>query len=110
MLLEQLSDFLGRRRRTTTREHRAIAADQELREVPGDVLVALLVRMAVLQELVEIAGSVSVYLDLREHREVDVVLGADEVQDLFVAARLLGAELVARKAEDAEAPGLVLVV
>jgi hypothetical protein len=110
MLLELLCNFLRSGSRVETSANRAIASDQELGEVPSDVLVARCVRIAVLEELVEIAGAVSVHLDLREHRKIDVELGPNEVQNLVVAARLLGAELVAWKAQDVEALGLVVSV
>ena len=62
------------------------------------------------QPLVERSRSVTVHLDLGEHREGDVVGGGGELEDLLVGAGLLGAELVAREAEDGEALVLVLFV
>src|SRR5262245_64039177 len=47
----------------------------------------------------------AVDLELRAHREADAVIRRAERPDLLLAARLLGAELVARKSDD----GKVLV-
>jgi hypothetical protein len=79
------------------------ASPRSAREVPGDVLVPVFVRIAGFQEAVEVAGAASVHLDLREHRELDAELRRDELLDLFVGARLLLPELVAGEAQDVQA-------
>ena len=71
---------------------------QEFGEVPGDVT-----RLSGLEQIIERAGAIPVDLDFFEHRERNVELRLSERQDLFVAARFLGAKLVARKRQDAEA-------
>ncbi len=81
-------------------DHLPLVAHQELREVPGDVFVALFVGVARLEELVEVTGAVAVHLDLGEEREADAELRGCELLDLLVAAGLLRAELVAGKTED----------
>ncbi len=64
MLRERLRDLFWSGSRTESLDHGSGAIDKELGEVPGDVLVALLVRLFGLQELVEITSAVSVDLDL----------------------------------------------
>ena len=108
VLLQLDGNLLWRDGRPPTSQDLSVPADEKLGEVPANVLVALFVRIAALEELVEIASSVPVDLDLGEHREVGVVLGAGEFEDLFVRTGLLGAELVAREAQDVEALVLVL--
>ncbi len=58
--------------------------------------------MVDLQELVEIAGTIAVDLNLGEHWEVNVVLLGDKLEYLRVAARLLLSELIARKTDDSK--------
>jgi hypothetical protein len=97
-------DFFGRGDRPEPFNDSALAVDQELLEVPGDVGPAGLAA----QPLVELAGPVAVDLDLVKERERDVVRAGREFEDLGIRSRLLTGELVAWKAEDAEA--LVLEV
>jgi len=58
--------------------------------------------------LVEVAGGVAIHLDLGEEREAGAELRGGELEDLGVAPRLLGAELIAGKAQNAETTGLVV--
>ena len=114
---------IGRRHgRLVALDDLAVAADQELGEVPLDLVGAVCVRpdlrdgvveAAVLraevagrlgaQLLVQRVGVRAVDLDLGEHREGHVVGGLAEVLDLLVAAWLLLLELVAGKPEDLQA-------
>jgi hypothetical protein len=107
---ELLSDFLGCDLWPEAPHDRSGSIDQELGEVPGDVLLAFLVRLLGLEELIELTGPVAVDLDFGEHRKIDVVLRLGEFQDLGVGSGLLGAELVARKGENREALGPVIFV
>src|SRR5690606_33663729 len=89
-------------------DHPAVAADQELGEVPLDRVDAEQAALLVLQPLPQRVGGGAVDLDLGEHREADVVGQRAEIADLVRIARLLVAELVAGKAEHHQA--LVAVV
>ena len=77
--------------------------DEELGEVPRDFSFAIFVGQRRRQVVVEIAGIIAIDHDLREHREVDAVLGGRKFEDFRVGSRLLGSELVARKTENGEA-------
>ena len=46
-------------------------------------------------------GVIAVDIDLTEHVELDVVFASSKLFDLGFCARLLGSELVARKAKNA---------
>src|SRR5690554_1335224 len=52
----------------------------------------------------------AVHLDLLVHREADAVILLTEFADLFVGARILLAELIAREAEDLQAAALVFLM
>jgi hypothetical protein len=110
VLVEFGSDVFGRDGRSIAFQDLSIAPDEELGEVPADVLVALFVRVAALEIAVGVTGAVPVDLDLREHREVDVVLRTGKLEDLFVRSGLLAAKLIAREAKNVEATTLVLFV
>jgi hypothetical protein len=97
-----LADLLGSDLRGEARDDLPGPIDQELREIPGNVGVAVLVRLLRFQEIVEVTGPVAVDFDLREERKSDTVSGFRELQDFGVAAGLLAAELIARESEDRE--------
>ena len=98
MVLEILPNLVGRNAGLIALKHPAIRIDQELGEVPGNVA-AFGARLPRLEITVQVAGTRPVDLDLLEHRKVRVVAGRGELEDFRVRARLLPAELVARKAE-----------
>ena len=56
---------------------------------------------------IERVAAFAVDFDLGKHREVDVVVGGRELEDLLIGPRLLTAELVAREAQN---PDPVVVV
>mgnify|MGYP003640632812 CR=1 FL=1 len=76
-----------------------VFADQVLAEVPSRNLVRLLLQEGVDRRL----GVARLDLTLRKHREGHAELVGAELLDLLGTARLLSAELVARKAEHGEA-------
>jgi len=100
---EVLGDLFGGHGRGEARDHLPLLADQELREVPLDVFVPLFVGVARFEELVELTSTAAVYLDLREDREVGVVVRGGKLEDLGVRSRLLLPELVAGEGQNAEA-------
>src|SRR5205823_15076889 len=83
---------------------------QELLEVPPDVAGGPLSVRDLGQRRVERVTVLAIDVDLVEERELDLEVDVAEVRDLFVRARLLAAELVAREAEDDEAAVLVRLV
>ena len=85
----------------------AIAVDEELFEVPGDVGSITLLR---LQPGVQLACAITVDLDLGEHRKCGVVLRRGELEDLGIGAGLLQTELVTREPENDETGCLVVFV
>jgi hypothetical protein len=101
------SDVLGRGHGGEPLDDVALAVDEELLEVPRDVGAVTGLR---LEPGVQLARPLAVDLDLREQREGAVVLRGRELEDLGVGARLLCTELVAREAQDGEAPVLVVFV
>src|ERR1700685_3357522 len=107
----------------------SLSIDEELREVPLDLVGALrfrtdlrdrLIEVPVLgpevsrcllaQERVERVGISAVDVDFGEHREGDVVGCLAKGLDLGVAARFLLLELVAGKSEDLQAAVLAVPV
>jgi hypothetical protein len=89
-------------------QHLPVPGDQELRKVPDDILFPIGVGIPCLEELVELASAVTIHLDLGKDREAGVVLRGGELENFGVGPRLLGAELIAGKAQNVEF--LVLVV
>jgi hypothetical protein len=89
-------------------EHLSVPGDQEFRKVPDDVLLPVGVGISRLEEPIEVADAVAIYLDLGEDREGDVELRGGEFENFGVGARLLGAELIAGKAQNAELLGLAV--
>src|SRR5687768_6906300 len=84
--VEQLLDVrphvLRRDLRSEPRHDVALPVDEELLEVPRDVALGALTRLLGLQPVVELTCFVAVDLDLREHREVRLVLRRGELPDL----------------------------
>ena len=110
MIRQLLGYFLGRHRRLETGQDLAIRAHEEFREIPRDVLGTVRRRVPRLEEGIEIASPGTIDFDLRKHGEVDAVGRFRELQDLFVRAGFLLAELIAGKAQDREALILVVIV
>ena len=88
----------------------AVGADEELREVPLDALHPQEARRLTGQPAEERIGGVAVHVDLGHHRKCHTVVQLAELGDLVVAAGVLVGELVAREADDGQAPVLVLGV
>ena len=78
----------------------AVAADEELLKVPLDALKAHEAGLLLLEPLIEGRGAVAVDVDLLHDGEADAIVDLAEVLDVVVGPGLLGAELVAGKAED----------
>jgi hypothetical protein len=110
VLGEGFANLFRRHLRLEARQDLAVFAHQELREVPGDVFVAVRGGVPLLEEPVQVTGAFAVDLDLGEDRKLGAELLPGESQDLVVGPGLLGAELVAGKAEDAEALAAMILV
>ncbi len=104
------ADFLRCYLGSISLDDRPRTINQELGEIPGDVLIALFVGLFRFQKFVEITRAVAVDLDLREHRELHIVGRCGELQNLRVGSRLLRAELIAGKGENVEAARLVALM
>ena len=121
-MLEVRLNVGGRHGRLVTLDDLSLPIDEELREIPLDLVGAFrfgadfrnrLVEVPVLgpevsgrlsaQVLVERVGIGPVDVDLGEDREGDVVVRLAERLDLGVTARLLLLELVGGKSQDLEA-------
>src|SRR5436190_2006952 len=73
-LLDVRSHFLRSHLGSEPLDDGALPVDEELLEVPRDVALRALAGLLVLQPLVQLARVVAVDRDLREHREVRLVL------------------------------------
>ncbi len=102
MRLRRFADFFRRHLRRKPLQDLPVTADQKLGEVPGDRLVALFVGIARLEKLIDLACSVSIDLDLREHRKRDRVFRCRKLENFSVGSGFLSTELVARKCKNAE--------
>src|SRR5215207_3945766 len=92
------------------RDLRAVGGDDEFFEVPTNVA-RLAARICDRRErLVDFVAARSVDFDLLGDRERDAVVRRAELLDLLGAARLLTAELVARKSDHREALRSVLLL
>jgi len=78
----------------------AVAADEELLEVPLDPLQAHEARLLVLEPLVEWVGLIAVDVDLAKDREAHAIVDLAEALDLLVGAGVLATELVAGEAKN----------
>ncbi len=92
--------LLGRRRRSETGDHRTRPINKKFGKIPRNIVFTFLVRLFGFQEIVEIAGTVAIDLDLGEQGEGDIVFGLSEFEDFSVRARFLCAELVTGEAEN----------
>src|SRR5580698_4853882 len=106
-LAERRLDVLSERLRPIGRRIAAqdakLPVDQELCEIPLDRLRAQETACFLFERLEQRMGVRAVDFDLGEHRERHVVLVGAELLDRSLVARLLMAELVARKAKYGEA-------
>jgi hypothetical protein len=98
-----LNCALQSRRRRRTRpptHHLPLAINQELLEIPLDPRQAHDPRFALLHPFVDRFGLVAIDISFAEDGEGDAVIDLAEGLDFVVAAGVLGAELVAREADD----------
>lgn len=130
--LDGRSDYIGRDRGLETANHLALAVDEELSEIPLDVVIfvhslAKLGRRGnrqvldlvpfvgrdghfVLEELEKRIRTFAVHVDFLESRESGVVGERAELVDFIVAPFGLFQELVAREIENLETLGAVVIV
>src|SRR6476661_4819957 len=103
-LLDGFDQFrrLGVDHRAESRDDRAVAADEELLEVPADVAVVAFAVGGLLELGVERVLVVAVDVDLVREREGHSVGGAAERRHLLWRPRLLRAELVRREPDPRE--------
>src|SRR5690606_25232898 len=99
----------GRDVRSVAADNVAVAVDEELGEVPLDI-VAILTGFFGLKVGVKRVGAGAVDVDLRHDGEGDAVVDPAELLDLLVGAGVLLLELVAGEADDGEATVPVLLV
>ncbi len=83
-------------------EHRTIAANEELGEVPHHFWRAIFFWLLSRKEPVQIAGGFAVDFYLGEQRERHAVVGSGELENFFVGAWFLCPELVAGETENGE--------
>ena len=86
----------------------SLLVDQKLLEVPCDLGAVAITRLFRFEPLVERGGTITVDLDLVEHREGDTEFRGDELEDVGIGAGLLLGELVTRKPENAEAVSVLV--
>jgi hypothetical protein len=82
MRLDGFADLFGRGLRPEALQDLAVSANQEFREIPGDVFISLFVGVARFEELIDVRRPLSIDIDLREERKVGAVLRLCELQDL----------------------------
>src|ERR1700742_2342576 len=99
--------MLGRKCRRIATLHISLRIDQELGEVPFDLLSAKQALRLLLQVSVKRERLIAVDLNLGKHREGHIIGERAKLLDLVLAARFLLAELIAWKTKDHQA--LVLV-
>src|SRR5690606_25382989 len=104
----RLAQRLGLHGWRMSRQHASVATDQELGEVPLDRIDPEQATLLALEPGPQRMRTRAVDLDLGEHREIDAVVERAEGPDPGLVARLLVAELVARKAEHHQ-PALAVV-
>ena len=97
-----MGDFFGGDPGCEPCDHFSVGVDEKLLEIPLDVRRVPVAGVLSLEPFVEFGSVIAVDVDLGEHREVDVVVLADEGSDLFGAARFLARELVTREAQNVD--------
>src|SRR5579864_2473056 len=101
-LFDRFLDVFGLGHRREAIDDLAASVDEELGEIPLNVLGAENAGLLVLEILVERVCLRSVDIYLVEHRKAHAVVHLAERADLFAAARLLLAELIAGKAQNGQ--------
>src|SRR5665213_2320942 len=87
-----------------------LTVNQEFREIPADVQLAIWIGLGRFQELIKRIGVVPVDLDFIEEGKGYVVLGGTESFDIGVGSGFLFPELVAGKAQNHESLVLILLI
>ena len=108
MIGDDLGELLRCRHGREAAHDITVPIDQELLEVPGDVGGVTIAGSSRLEQAVQLCRTLAIDFDLGEHREVDLVVGGHELEDLGFSTRFLCAELVAREPEDLEVVELVV--
>ena len=108
MALRGLGDFFGCDLRRESLDHLPVTPNQEFREVPRDVFISVSVGMTRLQKLIDLAGTLTVHFELREHRKRHAVFRGRKLEDFSIGPGFLCSELIARKAKDTEAIIIVM--
>src|SRR5215203_2433885 len=96
--------------RTVSPQHRSVASDQELGEVPRNRLTAQQTLFLGFQVPIERMCVLAVHVDLREHRKGHTVLKIAKAAYFRLGSRLLAPELVARKPEDGKSRVFVFLI
>lgn len=86
----------------------SLRIDEELLKVPLHVGRVTIAGLVSLHHRVEGSLGIAIDINLGKHREIDVVVRARELGDLFVGAGFLTPELVTRKAENIQAIDFVV--
>ena len=96
-------DLFRRDDRTEPLDDLASSVHQKLLEVPCNVGRLAIAGLLGLEPRIELGGTVTVDIDFREHRKVDIEVLGDEGPNLLGRSRLLATELIARKRQDSDA-------
>ena len=99
LLAELLTNLLWGDHGRETLNNDAVAVDEKLREIPGDLVFAFLIRNRACEHFVELAGTVAVDLYLGKHWKLYLIIAGDKLQNFLFGAGLLGAKLIAGKAK-----------
>ena len=103
-------DLFRRCRRTEAGDDLAVLSHEKFRKIPGDVLFAFFVGVALFEELVELTSAVSVDFDFGEHWKRNAKLGPNELKNFLVGAGFLAPKLVAGKSQNRESLGFIFFV
>lgn len=114
LLLDGLDQVIGLHLGVVVGDHFALTVNDELSEVPRDLLGLLLLGVVEFgvapQELINGAGIIPVDVDLGEHGELGAVEIFSEGLDLSVGSGLLPQELVAGEGKDLKSMLSILLV
>lgn len=107
VLRKLFADFFGSHGWGESGDDCAFTIHKELLKVPRNVRSAVCLGLLTGEPLVQIASTFAIDFDLRKEREVDVVVGCGELENLGIRARLLSGELITRETENGETLGSV---
>ena len=101
-------DLLRRHLGSVTFHDRTRSIDQELREIPSDLVFTVLIGLRGRKEFVQVTRRIAIHIDLREDRKLHPVGRSRKLENFCIGSRLLRAKLITGEGKYVEPTSLIV--